>query len=108
MGSEKLFAPAADKGKCVPGLLASRKGQDTFLKSVAAPKLGSVLSFRCRAPGRSWVLSFTEGCSPPPRQPPGKTTRKQGKLGTGPVSRPELASSGAAVPKVGSLHCWGP
>lgn len=40
MGSEKLFAPAADKGTCVPGLLASRKGQDTFLKSVAAPKLG--------------------------------------------------------------------
>lgn len=35
MGSEKLFAPAADKGKRVPWphLLASRKGQDTFQKS---------------------------------------------------------------------------
>lgn len=32
VGSEKLFAPAADKGKCVSGLQASRKAQDTFLK----------------------------------------------------------------------------
>lgn len=42
VGSEKLFAPAADKGKCVPGLLASKKGQDTLLKSVAGSKLGPV------------------------------------------------------------------
>ena len=32
VGSEKLFAPAADKGKCVPGFQAPRKAQDTLLK----------------------------------------------------------------------------